>query len=274
MSIPAYKVLGTGYRISGGRETPLRAVVPYIVAWSDAFDFYNAVLGQTTAASQTVSAIVRTAGLAFPASPALYAESAEIEPCGAHGGPIGSSQGLSPGEYFSHAKITVTFSTPTYDQDEADPARQIDPDNPITYCEQEVETSVRFDTEKASGWEFDDGTSIPGPFAKRTIESRLVLTFPRVPFLPFKIIKPYIGTINSVAIFEHGVGELLLEDVRIKATNTNQGLASTSTQLVFAGQSYDWNKLRKKDGTLALVRLKSDTSKRPFEYKDPRQIFV
>jgi hypothetical protein len=273
MAIPSYRILYEGYRISGGRETPLRAVVPYIVAWSDAFAFYNTVLGQTSAATQSVASIVRTSGLAFPASPALYAESAEIEPYGV-GNPSGSTNGLSPGEYFAEAKITVTFSTPTYDQDEANPARQLDPDNPITYCEQEVDSSVRYDTEKASGWEFEDGTNIPGPFVKPTTESKLVLTFPRVPFLPWKAVRPFTDKLNSIKIFDYEIGTLKLDGTKIKATNTNQGLASTSTQLVFSGQDYDWNMLRKKDGTLALVRNKADTSKRMFAYADFRQIFL
>lgn len=273
--MPQYKVLADGYEITGGRESPLRAVVSYLVPWADAFDFYNTVLGQTAAATPTVAAIVRSAGLAFPASPNLCAESAKIVPCGAGGDPISAEMlGLSPGQYWSHAKITVTFSAPTYDQVGDDPRRQLDPDNPITYCEQEVEAASSFITEKASGWEFDDDSDLPGPFARLKVESRLVLTFPRVPFLPWRAIKPYFGTVNSVAIFDYDVGCLLLETVRVKASNTNQGLAGTSTQLVFAGQDYDWNKLRKKDGSLALVRNKADNSQRLFKYKDPREIFL
>ncbi len=271
-----HKVLADGYRIRGGRDEPLRATVPYLVAWRDAFAFYAQVLGQTSGSVAVPSAIVRTTGHQFPAAPSLYAATAEIEPCGVDGGAPSSVayKGTAPGEFFSHAKIVVEYSAPSYDQGAPDPMRQLDPDNPITYCEQEVESKARFDTERASGWEFGANDPVPGDFARLTIESRLVLTFPRVPFLPWKYARPYIGRINSVVMFDCEVGTLLLEELRIKQNETNQGLAGTSTQLVFAQQEHDWNKLRKKDGSLALVRNKADTSKRPFEYKDFRYLFL
>jgi hypothetical protein len=95
-----------------------------------------------------------------------------------------------------------------------------------------------------------------------------------VPFLPWKAVRPFTDKLNSIKIFDYEIGTLKLDGTKIKATNTNQGLASTSTQLVFSGQDYDWNMLRKKDGTLALVRNKADTSKRMFAYADFRQIFL
>lgn len=271
-----YKVLADGYKIRGGREEPIRATVPYLVLWRDAFNFYDQVLGQTSGAVAFPSAIVRTPGHQFPAVPALFAATAEIEPCGCDGEAAVSSlyKGTNPGEYFSHAKVVVEYSAPSYDQGVPDPLRQLDPDNPITYCEQEVESKARFDTERASGWEFGSNDPVPGDFAKLTVESRLVLSFPRVPFLPWNLVRPYVGRINSIAMFGCEVGTLLLEEVRIKQSETNQGLAGTSTQLVFAQQEYDWNKLRKKDGSLALVRNKADTSKRLFEYKDFRNLFL
>lgn len=274
ISVP-YKVLADGYKIRGGREEPMTATVPYLVRWADAFTFYAEVLGQTSAPVASASAIVRTSGHQLPIAPNLYAARGEIEPCGADGeAPVSAThKGTAPGEYFSHAKIVVEYSAPSYDQGAANPLRQLDPDNPITYCEQEVESKARFDTERASGWEFGANDPVPGDFARLSVESRVVLTFPRVPFLPWRLLRPYVGRINSVAMFDCEVGTLLLEEMRLKANETNQGLAGTSTQLVFAQQDYDWNKLRKKDGSLALVRNKADTTKRPYEYKDFRQLF-
>lgn len=271
-----YDILADGYKIRGGRDEPMKATVPYLVFWRDAFAFYAQVLGQTSTSVPVAAAIVRTSGHQLPAAPGLYAATAEIEPCGADGAALISAthKGTAPGEYFSHAKVVVEYSAPSYDQGTPDPLRQLDPDNPITYCEQEVESKARFDTERASGWEFGPSDPVPGDFARLTVESRVVLTFPRVPYMPWRALRPYVGRINSVPIFDCDVGTLLLEEMRLKANETNQGLAGTSTQLVFAQQEHDWNKLRKRDGSLALVRNKSDTSKRPYEYKDFRQLFL
>lgn len=271
-----YKILAEGYKIRGGRSEPMKATVPYLVEWPYAFLFYEQILGQTSAAVAVASAIVRTTGHQLPAAPNLYADTAEIEPCGVNGdAPISATyKGTTPGEFFSHAKVVVEYTAPSYDQGPADSLRQLDPDNPITYCEQEVESKARFDTERASGWEFGSNDPVPGDFARLSIESRIVLTFPRVPFLPWRLLKPFVGRLNSVAMFDCEIGTLLLEEMRLKANETNQGLAGTSTQLVFAQQDYDWNKLRKRDGSLALVRNKADTSKRPYEYKDFRQLFL
>ena len=75
-------------------------------------------------------------------------------------------------------------------------------------------------------------------------------------------------------MFDCDVGTMLFEELRIKQNETNQGLAGTSTQLVFAVNDNDWNMLRKPSGALALVRNKADTSKRLFAYKDFRNLFL
>jgi hypothetical protein len=270
-------VLHEGYKVTGGRSTPLRATVPYLVKWADAFNFYDEILGQTSAVSPIPGAIIRTPGHAFPPAPIIFAQDATIEPCGAGGSPIDASfKGLLPGQHFTHAIVTVEYSAPSYDQTgDGDPLKHLDPDNPITYCEYEVESRARFDTEKAAGWEFADGTSVKGDFARLSIESKLVLTFPRVPFVPWRVVKPYIGCVNSVTVFDCARGTLLLEELRIKANETNQGLAGTSTQLVFSNQDHEWNALRRTDtGAFALVRKKGSPSESICQYKDIRDIFL
>lgn len=273
-----YKVLARGYELTGGRDKPLRATVPYLLKWADAFTFFDQVLGYASSTIQG-GVIIRSAGHQFPPAPRLFAEDCEIEPCGAGGDAITPThQGLKPGEFFTHAKATVTYTVPSYPQ-ESDRLNQLDPDNPITYCEQSVEIGGRFETQKAGAYEFEvlpGGVlhePVRGDFAKIATESQLVLTFPFVPYLPWRKIKPYIGSLNDAPTLGSDVGNLLFLGTSIKANNTSVGIQGQSVQLKFADQDYDWNMLPRANGLLDLVRKKGDSSQRIYPYKDLRELF-
>ena len=263
-------MLADGYKITGGVKSPLRAMVPYLVSWDDAFTFVQDVMGSRTGA--VVGPIANNAPYRFPASPNLFAADFDMEPCGCDGQALGSTYGLSPGEYFTHAKITVNFEVPEFNP-LGDTTWQLDPTNPLTYCEVEIDNSGRFETLKASGYEFDDGTPVTGDLAKVVTESRLVLTFPQIPFLPYRAIRSYLGKVNLNAIWEAPVGTVMLENTRIKFEPTSMGIANRSVQLIFVEQDQDWNKIPKPNGVPALVRRKGDTAKRIYEYVDFTPIF-
>lgn len=269
-----FKVLADGYSLEGGEGEPLRATVPYLVAWEDAFDFFDQVLGYPTAG--TTLGAGQTLGYRFPPQPKLVALKARIEPCGT-GGETGTMLGLAPGEYWTHAKVTVNFETPRYSQESSDDpggANQLDPANPITFCEQSVDIGGRAETIKAEGYEFDDGKPVTGDLIQIVSETKLVLTFPRVPFLPWGLVRPYVGRVNLNEILLCPAGTLLLEGMGTKFAHTSQGVQSQQLQLMFASQEYDWNMIPKPNGVPALVRRKGDTSRRIYEYKDFAEIFA
>lgn len=257
-----YWVLTKGYEISGDVRSGYHATVPYLVAWADAFTFADEMLGHSQAF--TVGPVTYYLPYQFPASSAvLYAQRFRIEPCGYNGAPLGETQGLAPGDFFEWAKITVEFETPPQTmqaQDDPQNLNQLDPANPITMCSQSVRSSGKMETRKNGSYVYASGSfagkPVPGDFAVPTSESKLVLTFPRVPYLPWQLIRPYLNTINSASILNCGIGELLLEDMDTKVEPAPGGTMQQQLQLSFAvspqpGQS--WNMLPQPDGLLATV---------------------
>ena len=269
-----------GFTVSGDTRSGYRASVDYLMAWSDAFVFADQIFG--SARSAVVGPVTWTLPYRFPTATAtLYAYSFQIKPCGASGSAI-PNKGLGPGEFFTHAIVTVQFETPRATMSSAtdDPKnlQQLDPLNPITMCEQSVKMVAKMETRKAGSYLFTSTAKpVIGDFAALVPESRLVLSFPRVPYLPRKLIKPYIGTVNSVAILQANKGELLLEGMDTKIIETSDGIQQ-QVQLEFAESCLgDWNRLPQADGTLALVYKKgtSDTdANRIYAYSDFRTIFA
>jgi hypothetical protein len=279
-----YKILAKGYEISGDVRSGYHATVPYLVAWSDAFTFADEVLG--AAQARSVGAITWRLPYRFPVAAAnLYAQRFRIQPVGANGEiatlPYG---GLAPGEYFTHAMITVEFGTPEevqqQSQDDPQALHQLDPNNPITMCEQSVRAGAKTETRKAGSYIYDDDSKpVTGDFGVPISETKLVLKFPRVPFLPWQLVRPYINKVNSVEMLGVGVEELLLEDMDTVVQPGPDGLQQM-LQLTFAvslAPLVTWNHLPKPDGTNIKVRVKADagvgTPRRIYALADFRDIF-
>jgi len=275
-----FKVLARGYQVSGDVRSGYKASVPYLLAWADAFVFADQVFGSATAS--VVGPVTWFLPYAFPGSAArLYAQSFTIAPCGA-GGSAAPTKGLAPGEFFTHAIVTVEFESPPSLQQAADDPgglSQLDPQNPITLCEQSVRSAGKMETRRGGSYIYDDDSKpVHGDFAVPTAETRLVLSFPRVPYLPWSLIKPYLNKINSTEVLGVGAGQLLLEEFDTKVAPSSDGKLSQQVQLSFAYSDNDWNKLPKPDGTLQLVRLKADSGsgspRRIYASADFRQIFA
>jgi hypothetical protein len=276
-----FKVMPKGYRISGDVRTGYKATVPYFLLWSDAFTFADQIFGRTQAT--VVGNITWHLPYLFPAAVSrLYVQRFEIEPCGADGSTPLTYLGLAPGEYFTHAIVRVEFETPPLAQgfgDDPNNLHQLDPDNPLTMCKQSVKSAGKMETRKNGSYIYDDDSKpVPGDFAVPIAETKLRLEFPRVPYLPWELIQPYLNTVNSVAILNCPVGNLLLEDFDTEVTAGQDGLQQQLV-LMFAvnHDSLDWNKLPKPDGTNVLVRIKADSGsgspRRIYAYKDFTEIF-
>lgn len=278
-----YKVLAKGYEITGDVAAGYGATVPYLVAWGDAFAFADQLMGLSSAA--TVGPITWKAPYRFPAATAnLYVQRVDIKPCGVD--PVGNPiplNGLAPGEFFSHAIVTAEFGTPSQNQlstDDPGNRNQLDPDNPITMCTQSVRSAGKMQTIKNGSYLYDDDLKpVPGDFAVPTTESKLVLAFPRVPYLPWQLVRPYINTLNSVAMLGVGIGELLFEDMNTRVEPGPNGLQQ-SIEFTFAvtdEPGVDWNWLPKPNGTPQPVRRAADktapTPRRIYAYKDFRAVF-
>jgi hypothetical protein len=276
-----YKVWSRGYNVSGDVRSGYRASVSYFMLWADAFTFADDIFGKTHAV--TVGPITWQLPYKFPVTRApLYAQRFNIEPMGLDkgGNPITLNKGLSPGEYWTHALVTVEFETPTYIQqvqDDPQGQNQLDPSNPITMCEQSIKIASKTAKHSGGSWVFSDNTPYKGgDIGILVCESRLVLTFPRVPYMPWKLIRPFINKINDVPIMNCDRGTLMLIGMDTKIVQTNEGLGQ-QLQLEFAdnGVGTDWNTLPK-NGVPAMVHANGASNtdaNRPYKYVDFSAIF-
>jgi hypothetical protein len=274
-----FQILHKGYQVSGDSRSGYTASVPYLVEWKYAFTFADQLFGVRTAS--VVGPITFMLPYRFPAANAnMYAQKFTIEPCGHNGEPLPVNKGLEPGETFTHAIIKVEFGmfqSAQGQEDDPDNMHQLDKDNPITKCKQAVKTVAKMETKKGGSYLFTGGAApLKGDVAVPVPEASLELTFPDVPYLPWKYVKPFIGTVNSDPMLGSVKGELLLEGMDTEVVPTKDGIAQQVVLKYNVGPFGDWNKLPNDSGTPTLVWKKgtSDTdANRIYAYKDHRQIF-
>lgn len=269
-----YQVMAEGYVIEGNRGGATQATVPYLVYWADAFTFYNQVLGYPSATAE--GPITFYLAERFPPEPSLIANRATIRPIGNnYEHSTGSDFGLVPGQFFKYCIVTVTFEVLPYIQEnDDDRLNQFDPNNPITLCEQSIQHGGKMVTLKSEGYEFDDGAAVTGDIAKLETESKLVFTFPKVPFLPWATVQTYLGCVNDRRILQCPTGTLLFESAASKFSATTTGLKGQMLTLEFAYQNFPWNQIPRPDGTLGYVRKKGDVFSGIYELKDLSQLFI
>jgi len=273
-----YKILAKGYQITGDTQNGYKAVVPYLVEWKYAFTFADDIFGLTVAGK--VGPITWFMPYRFPyANANLYAQSFTIDPCGSNGDPIFTA-GLRPGDYFSHAIIKVSFETPKAIQSGGDdPHRlhQLDPNNPITMCEQTVQVAGKMETRDPGCYQFASGTVVTAQVGVLVPECKIILSFPRVPYLPWTLVRPYIGSVNLNPFLDVNKGEMLLEGMDSRIVQTNTGITQ-QVELHFAWSSLgDWNLMPQSDGSMALVHRNgaaNTDANRIYPYKDHAQIFA
>ncbi|MDG3003254.1 hypothetical protein [Paludisphaera mucosa] len=275
-----HRVVPSTYHITGDVESGYRAFVEYLVLWADAFVFVDEVMGLSTAAT-VYGAITYHAPHRLPfTTAALYAHDFDLTPCGIDGDAVDDASmpnlGLFPGEYFSYAKVTVTYQTPGQGQAPGEGTlQQLDPSNPITVCRQTVRSSGKMDTSKAGSFQYtSDSKTVPGEHAIPSCESVLDLEFPAIPYLPWQAVRPYINKVNSVAVLNCGIGELLLEGMTTRVEATTQGF-SQNLVLSFAvagTPGVTWNMLPRDGVPVAVKRAGSGAP--IFASADFRDIFT
>lgn len=279
------KVLAKGYRMYGDVRGGLKATVPYLVTWANAYAFVNAlILPMTTVRIGTITFSLPYKLPSAVAATPLYAQGFEITPCGVSATldplvPL-TYQGLAAGEFFSHAIVTVQFEQVpwAFDPLSEDPQglNQLDPANPITFCEQAVKIGGKMVTRKGRNYVYtSDSTPVVGDVGVLVPEAKLVLKFPRVPYLPWQLLVPYVGKVNAAKLFECDAGTLLLEspDTQAKSSLTNPVPIEQAVILEFAYDPNGWNKLPRPDGTLDDVVLAGDSSRGIYQTADFREIF-
>jgi hypothetical protein len=295
-----YGIATSGYRLQGNVRSGLKATVPIRLNWSDAITFVNQVLVAPHA--EVIGLITWNVPLQFPIifgngrAPAMYCQSFDIQPYGVEQdiapGTGWPNSGLGPGEFYTQALVTLEFESITYIQqasDDPNGLNQLDPSNPITACEQSVKLRSKMRTVKGRGYKFrSSGKPVPGDMAMPETEAVLVLKFPRVPYLPWTLVAPYMGKLNAAPMLGATTGALILDGMDTELRPQPDGSMGQAVVLEFvcnlpgdpqAGTSgavgTDWNMQPTGDGTGAwdFVVDQSSGSVTPIGYADFRDIF-
>jgi hypothetical protein len=274
MTIPAgFKILYKGYRLRGDVRTGMSATVPFIGPWDLAFTFVSQLLPAPFAPGQNF--IQWTAPAQLPisltgrANPPLYCQSWECVPCGTDG-TAASFGGLPSGDFFTTALVTAEFSTPDAIQqagDDPNNLNQLDPSNPITACEQSIQQTAKVITRKGAAFTYASGSfsgkPVPGEIPLLQPEVRLILKFPRIPMLPWQLLQPFVGKINSSPILNCATGSLLLEECPTVVTPGSDGSLQQNLGLSFqfnpdptgtSSMGVSWNVFPCPDGTYAPIQ--------------------
>lgn len=294
MSLPTpYWILPDEYEKTGDIRSGLNATVGYLVPWANADAFAYAALAAPSA--NHIGGIIFQAPYKFPEPFAgrttfLYCQGFKIKPYAPNGQTVTidtSNPGLAPGDFFQYAKVTLSFSTITFlnfEGDDPQGLNQLDPSNPITGCEQSVDINGKVITQAGSGYTYDStGKPVQGDVGINVNEVKLMLRFPRVPYLPWQLVQPYVGKINSATTLGCGVGTLLLEGMTTVIGPQPDGTLGQNLALKFAfnpdptstgTQGLDWNSFPLPDGSGYSKITSVSGSKRPYTYADFSAIFT
>jgi hypothetical protein len=249
----------------GASPQGLNAVVPYRVAWADAFTFVNEILG-----------ILDGQPWIWPASPNMRAYDAQIEPFGlnpdlANQTSSVPSFGSSPGEFYEFAIVRVTFGSQsalttlpfTGDTINIPPATQFDPANPIEMSSYQV----TYGTEMikvpggALAWSVNnaDGGAQSVPAAVRAPEAGssyyrvptfdLNLTMRNCLRVDYSVVRNAIGKVNDEVLFTNCNREtLLLNGLSTNRREMSDGVVILDVTLNYKWRSIGWNVTLGTDG--------------------------
>lgn len=244
-----------------------QATVPYLVDWRDRYRFANALMGSYEGAQGRPTYV---GAHRYPDSPNMFCLGVpRIKGLGER--PLGTSGFF---DCYAKAIVTANYGVPSYDdENQSNPDQQLDPEDPITYCKMSVRLSGK-GIEIAEGkLEFEDNSkAYDGSMHYIEAESEITLEFPKIPYLPWRAIKPYIGRLNDVPMFGCDRGQLLLSGMDTDDAATSEGRRGQQVVLTYLWQDRDWNTVIDETGAARIVRYRSGKL-RPFLYRDHREIF-
>lgn len=254
--------------------------VTAIIKWADAFTFYNDVKGSRSQPIGIGDLNLGFLNWRYPGDSRLLCTKCDITPFSipeSETPTAGDNKGIVPGEFFLDARANLLFALPKFDSSDEQPSEQLqfDPENPITFCTCDMD----FESETAQYetgtlvWYDNQTETVPFKASKKTNLIKLVLTFPKIPFLPFRTLTPFVDTVNKYRVLGCEPGTLLFNGAATKANYTNLGIRDKSCKLSFTWRRIPWAYRYKRNGTLGRPVLKSDTSKFLVDETDHRLIF-
>lgn len=216
--------------------------------WSQSDDVANQLTGYT---ERIGSGSKRVPPHQFPLSPNLFCTGVVIEGVGT---PILNGQGLVNyhGGFFAH--VEYRSSSMILQQSQQDPANdhQVDPDNPVVWCTQELDFETETLVFEKSQYHWVTGDYLNGRSAKIPIKinvgiTTINITFHQVPYLPIDLIRAKRMQVNNAKFLGAPTGCILFVGARtIRELNTDGTLAQ-KVQLQFKDRDIPWNKFLRSD---------------------------
>lgn len=241
--------------VNGGGGS-LTATAAFEVNWDDRNQFVNEALGLPTGSTGWPLPQIPW-DCPFQPDSGLLATSFRIQPHTVRQS-VAADDNTVAG-HFEKAWITLGFERPRYDYATGTEQNQIDPANPILFCEQSIDYRSKTIVLKQFELEFDGaptGVVPTEPFYAFTDEADYVLRFPFVPYIPWDYIEPYMEKVNDRWLFGRDVGTIKLSSASTHQETYSDGTNRTSLELRLSYRSIGWNVQRASNGNIYDVRIK------------------
>jgi hypothetical protein len=259
-SVP-YRVLFEPIPEFSGQGGTLSATATFEVSWQYRGQFIRDALGLPTASTGWPTPQVPWE-YPFETGIGLYATSFRCVPHTVQDN-IATTDNTLDG-HFTYAHVTLGFQTPQYDISLFEPTRQIDPVNPILFCEQSIETQAR--TIPIEGYQLQyvgaPASVVPiGPKFMIETQADIILNFPFVPYIPWDRLEPYIGKSNSATLFNRPAETIVFLGASMRNETFVDGTSRCSCVLRLGYNATGWNKQLGTDGNLYTVVVKGTGEK-------------
>jgi hypothetical protein len=166
--------------------------------------------------------------------------------------------------HFTYAHVQIGFERPRYDTVVGTVQNQLDPANPILFCEQSIESSAR--TVPVEGYVLNyvgapAGVVPVGPKFVLEVQYDIILNFPMVPYIPWNYLDPYFGKTNDRTLFGKPAETIAFLSASMRQESMSNGTNKTSCALRLAYRQFGWNKQLAVDGNLYTVVVASSGEK-------------
>lgn len=186
--------------------------------------------------------------------------------------------GMRPGEFWKDVLVSVTWSPPdaieNQELDDPEGDHQPDPSEPLLYCKITTESHTKYVEYDRGTLVWEDATSIkvPVPVQRRITITDIVVNFPQIRFLPWRIIRNYVDCVNEFKFLGEQPGKLILQGHADEWEIRSNGISHGAT-LKFSVSSMEWNQTIDPQTGDERYPVNPTTLERMFQAKDFRKMF-
>lgn len=216
--------------------------------WSQSDDVANQLTGYT---ARTGDGTKRVPPHQFPLSPNLFCTGVVIEGIGT---PILNSDGKVNynGGFFAHVEYRSSSMIVQQTQQDPDNDHQVDKDNPIVWCTQELDFEVETYVFEKSRYHWVTTDSLNNQFVKIPFKvnvgvTTINLTFHEVPYLPIDLIRKKRMQVNNAKFLGAPVGCILFVGARTIREINRDGTLVQKVQYQFKDRDIPWNQFLRSD---------------------------